>query len=169
MQNNNSKAIFIALGIIIFLGVMFWLGKPGTGRSPAANTANISGGASAVGENFHDFGTISMKGGKVRYDFKFKNNTAESIVAESLFTSCMCTTASFIQNGKESGPYGMPGHGFVPPLKKIVNPGEEVTIAVVFDPAAHGPAGIGEIRREIFLNSKYGRIAKFAIKANVTP
>jgi hypothetical protein len=110
-----------------------------------------------------------MAAGKVSHDFKFKNDSTKPIITEQLFTSCMCTTASFVQGGKVSGPFGMPGHNFVPPLRRTIAPGEEVTISVVFDPAAHGPAGIGEIVREIYLNSKSDSIATFTIRANVTP
>ena len=81
----------------------------------------------------------------------------------------MCTTVKFIQGGKETGPFGMPGHGFVPPLKKTVAPNEEVAVSVTFDPTAHGPAGVGPIERAIYLYGKSDLLLQLDISASVTP
>ena len=81
----------------------------------------------------------------------------------------MCTT-SVLQNGeKKFGPYGMPGHGFIPKMNAVVDSGEEVLVDVTFDPAAHGPAGVGTIQRVVILENSAGENMEFQISANVTP
>ena len=80
----------------------------------------------------------------------------------------MCTNAYFTSDGEESGPFGMPGHGFVPGLGRKLKAGEKAVVRVVFDPAAHGPAGVGPVDRLAWLES--GDEAKeFGIKAVVRP
>ncbi|OGN16959.1 MAG: hypothetical protein A3F48_00885 [Candidatus Yanofskybacteria bacterium RIFCSPHIGHO2_12_FULL_41_9] len=63
----------------------------------------------------------------------------------------------------------MPGHGYVPPVKESLNSGEEAVIKVVFDPNAHGPAGIGKIQRSIFIESDGSKSLELQISASVTP
>ena len=64
----------------------------------------------------------------------------------------MCTTAFLLKDGEEIGPFGMAGHSGVRGNANLtVNPGEEAVVRVVFDPAAHGPAGVGPIERQVML------------------
>jgi len=81
----------------------------------------------------------------------------------------MCTTASLIKGGEKFGPYGMPGHGFFPSLNQRIEPGEEASLEVVFDPAAHGPAGVGRIDRIVNLENNAGKPLELVFSATVTP
>jgi len=81
----------------------------------------------------------------------------------------MCTTASLIKNNKAFGPYGMQGHGFIPKINEVMNPGEEATVDVVFDPAAHGPAGVGRIERIATIENNAGKPLELGFTATVTP
>jgi hypothetical protein len=63
----------------------------------------------------------------------------------------------------------MPGHGFTPPLRETLGANEEATVTVTFDPAAHGPAGVGLIEREIYLESKEAASVVIRVSATVTP
>jgi len=122
-------------------------------------------------ETFYDFGTISMKNGNVSKVFKVTNLTSQDIKILSITTSCMCTTAYIIkEDGSKSRPYGMPGHGgAVPKANAIVGVDESLDIEVVFDPKAHGPAGIGLIERTVFLEDENGNTVELKFRANVTP
>ena len=119
-------------------------------------------------ESSYDFGTISMANGKVKKMFTFKNSTSAAIVAKKLYTSCMCTKTTLIKNGETFGPFGMPAHGYIPEINKNIEPGQEAQIEVVFDPAAHGPAGVGPIERQATLETSDGQLV-FKFKAQVTP
>lgn len=63
----------------------------------------------------YDFGTISMKDGKVTKSFIIKNEDRDTELA-SVSTSCMCTEAKIVMNGSQFGPFGMPSHG---PMKML--------------------------------------------------
>lgn len=110
-----------------------------------------------------------MAAGKVEHSFKIKNAGAEPVIIAKMYTSCMCTTASLLKNGKQFGPYGMPGHGLIPKLNKLINPNEEAIVKIVFDPAAHGPAGVGKIQREITIENNTDQPLTLQFTALVTP
>ena len=102
------------------------------------------------------------------HEFEIQNNSSSTLSLDKLYTSCMCTGAYFVSAGDRIGPFGMPGHGFVPGLGQRMEAGEKAKIEVVFDPAAHGPAGVGPIVRGIYLESA-GSVKEFGIKAVVIP
>jgi len=136
-------------------------------NSHPARTGNIL----TAEETFYDFGAISMKNGNVSKIFKVSNLSSQDINLESVTTSCMCTTSYIIrENGSKSRPFGMPGHGgTVPKANEIVKAGKSLDIEVVFDPNAHGPAGVGFIERVVFLEDENKNIVEFKFRANVTP
>ena len=61
----------------------------------------------------------------------------------------MCTEATLVTSTGKRGPFGMPGHAPIPAISERLAPGEMAEVDVVFDPAAHGPAGIGRIERNV--------------------
>ena len=63
----------------------------------------------------------------------------------------------------------MPGHGFGPKIDETFLPGEEAVIEVIFDPSAHGPAGIGTVERAVYLENDSGLLLELLIKAVVAP
>ncbi len=167
MTTKIRNLIIIALVVIASVGLILAT-KPAPETPGGYRAAQIFS-ALATEETLFDFGTVSMGRGNVGHDFKVRNESGEPVEIEKIYTSCMCTAAYFVKDGKKLGPFGMLGHGFVPSLRKKIEPGEEIVIAVVFDPAAHGPAGVGPVEREIYLEGKSGVLAAFQIKALVTP
>lgn len=117
----------------------------------------------------YDFGSVSMAKGDVENTFKIKNADSNPIIIEKISTSCMCTEASLITVNRKFGPFGMPGHGFIPKINESLAPGEEAEIKVVFDPTAHGPAGIGPVERVVYIEEKDRQPLELKIKAVVTP
>ncbi len=172
MKEKNKIIVFVSIIVILFVG-LFFFGKPGKNESKEISAD--SGQAPAISalkavETFHDFGTISMKNGEVSKIFKVTNETTTDVFIPSLTTSCMCTKAYFIEkDGTKSGPFGMPGMGVVPKLNKSIKAGGSADLEVVYDPNAHGPAGVGQIDRFAYLEDKSGSKLQFEIKANVTP
>ncbi|MBI2453942.1 DUF1573 domain-containing protein [Candidatus Peregrinibacteria bacterium] len=121
-------------------------------------------------ETSFDFGKISMAKGKVNHEFSIKNSSPNPVTIQKLYSSCMCTTASLLRNGKTTGPFGMPGHGGpIPTINEVLQPGEEASILAVFDPAAHGPAGVGPISRSVFAENNASGTLKLDFQALVTP
>lgn len=162
-----KKNIIITLLIVAGLIGLIWLGSKNQ-KSPAEDSGIKS--ALTSSEYVYDFGSISMKDGDVTKEFTVTNKTDKDIVFPTLVTSCMCTKAYFVNpSGKTKGPFGMPGMGYVPPLDETIKRGESRIIRAVYDPNAHGPAGVGVIDRFITLTDTTGSSLKLEIKAVVTP
>ena len=125
----------------------------------------------SLSEKLYDFGSISMKNGNVSTVFTVTNISDKDIKIPSLYTSCMCTQAYVLkQDGTKKGPYGMPGHGgVVPKVNEILRPREALQIEVVYDPNAHGPAGVGLIERAVILEDENKNMVEFIFRASVTP
>jgi len=172
MKSNKIFLLIFVSSVLLLAGLM-WLGKP-TGKNAVQDSASaqkLSASAAMLiaDPNSFDFGTISMAKGSVRYTFALKNTSTDSMTAKKLYTSCMCTKASITVRGDTKGPFGMPGHGFVPSINERIEPAEEVAIEAVFDPAAHGPAGVGRIERSVYLELDSGEEIELRVSAVVTP
>lgn len=156
--------------IIIILGGLVWIARPNANANNGAAVSTSANGMLAVEEsNNYDFGSISMKAGNVTHQFKIRNTGTEGITINKMYTSCMCTTAKLFIGNKQFGPYGMPGHGAIPTIGQTVNPNEEAMVEVVFDPAAHGPAGVGRIVRNITIENSAGHPVELTFSAVVKP
>ena len=176
---NKQTVISLVIIIVGVVSIIGWskladkkeLNLEGSEKYHLAKAGNIIANALTATETFYDFGTISMKNGNVSKIFKVTNNGAQDIKVPSLTTSCMCTTDYILnENGERSRPFGMPGHGgAVPRANAIVKAGGSLDIEVVYDPNAHGPAGIGRIERSVFLEDESGKVTELKIKTNVTP
>jgi len=158
--------------ILVLLGLfaLMWWSKPQASQIIGVTT-EITSGTLTVEEKFYDFGTISMSDGNVEKTFQITNSTDKDITLKTVTTSCMCTTAYIGGGGGgEKGPFGMPGHGgTVPRANEVIRGGESRGIRVVYNPNAHGPAGVGLIDRFIYLEEATGGILELEIKAVVTP
>lgn len=163
----NKTIIGIAAIALVLIGAM-WAARPGGEDAPSGNNQN-SGGAILAEETSFDFGAISMAGGNVSHAFKIKNTSQSATTIDKMYTSCMCTVATLVKGDKRFGPYGMPGHGFIPKMGEELAPGEEATVEVVFDPAAHGPAGVGKIERVVVIETGSGQPLQLQFAAVVTP
>src|SRR3989338_7549483 len=169
----KNKTIINILIIILAIAGLLWWGRSAQKTSlinPNSNSSLSTNALQAL-ETSHDFGRISMAQGLVEKTFEINNPTDQEITLERVTTSCMCTVAYVETTGdKEKGPFGMVGHGgLVPRVNEIIKPGESRKVRVVFDPNAHGPAGIGLINRVVTLEDSLGRVLEFQIKAVVTP
>ncbi len=168
----NSKQTILGIGALILVVMLFaWFARPdGGGRSTASIGDQVSGDqALTAEERMFNFGTISMARGEVRHAFKVKNSFSEPMTINKIYTSCMCTTAYLVRVGSKLGPYGMPGHGIVPRIDEKFAPGEEAEVEVVFDPAAHGPAGVGRVDRAVYLENDKGMPLELGFTVMVTP
>lgn len=169
MAKQMKIILFVAIGVIAFGAVLIFNQPSGSeqvdGQVEETHGLNVL----KVDKDLYDFGTISMKNGKVTTTFKIQNPTAETLTLSKLYTTCMCTEAKLLVNGISQGPFGMQGHGFVPTFEQKLEPNQEGEIEVIYDPNAHGPAGVGQIEREIMLEGQDKMLATVHIKANVTP
>ena len=170
----SKTTITIFTFIFVITGLFIWgaAGRAGTVASvpgaPGAASAEKS--ALTAPETFYDFGTISMKNWNVTKEFTVTNPTDKDITVSTVLTSCMCTTAFIVKpDGNVKGPFSMPGMGYIPPANETIKPSESRIVRVIYDPNAHGPAGVGQIDRFVMLTDSSGGTLQFEIKALVTP
>jgi len=174
--STNTKVIIGAGAVILVLGGLIiaatpepGAGKPATVASRSTGSASSAGTLTAPATKFN-FGSIPMSGGKVTHRYWIRNASTEPILIRKMYTSCMCTSAALVKSsGKKFDPVGMPGHAPIPTMNEPMAPKEEAIIEVVFDPAAHGPAGIGPIDRVVTIENSAGQPLELAFTANVTP
>lgn len=160
----NSKTLVSLLVIILVLvGLTAW------SRQDTKPNNNQSAAVLVAAETDFDFGQVRINGGLVNHDFTLKNNGAAPIAIKKIYTSCMCTTAAWKDKNGTAGPFGMPGHGAIPEVSRTLGPSETATVEVTFDPAAHGPAGIGRVERLVYLENDASEPLILKFTANVTP
>ena len=170
----NRTLIIGAVLVVLVLAVIIMAAKPDPGAGPAttaaqARPASYSAGALTAGERDFDFGFISMAAGKVSHRYWFRNASAAPVLISKIYTSCMCTTATLVKGGRVINNYGMPGHGYTPSVNETIAPNEDALIEAVFDPAAHGPSGIGPTERFVTIENDAGQPLELRFIANVRP
>ncbi len=174
--NRKTKFILVASAVIVVIGALIIVARPEPVKNTPsavemvrADTANNSAGRLTATETKFSFGPISMARGKVTHRYPIRNVGTEPLLVRKLYTSCMCTTAALVKNGKKSDAYGMPGHTPIPTINVPINPQEEAFVEVVFDPAAHGPAGVGPIERVVTIENNAGQPLELEFAALVSP
>ncbi|OGY89908.1 MAG: hypothetical protein A2927_01000 [Candidatus Komeilibacteria bacterium RIFCSPLOWO2_01_FULL_45_10] len=172
MKNASKNSTWFILGFISLL-VIVGLYLIFTNSSSSQNNQDnqsVNGQLTAEEASFN-FGTIAMPGGNVSHVFRLKNQGEGAVTVNRVSTSCMCTTAYLTTaDQKRFGPYGMSGHSGLAKGQVTINPGEELVVEAIFDPAAHGPAGVGLISRSVYLETNSSLSPKVELKftANVT-
>ena len=167
MKQNQNKLIWTGVILAALIGFI-WMARPAP-QSGTASPVLGKNGVLAARENNYDFGSISMAAGKVSKTFAIKNTGMDALAVSQLYTSCMCTEATLKIGGRSAGPFGMPGHGFAQRINETILPNEEAVVEVVFDPVAHGPAGVGRIERAVYLENSAGAALELKFSATVTP
>jgi hypothetical protein len=147
-------------------GLMLW-GRAGNDASGPQARAAVRSDLSAA-KATHDFGVISMRDGNVSYVLTVANATDAAITVDRVSTSCMCTTAYIDSGTSHAGPFGMPGMGLTK-ANSVFAAGQSMNIEVVFDPNAHGPAGVGPMQRFVDLTDTGGGVLQLQIRGTVRP
>lgn len=163
---NKNNLIILVVTVVVFIGGAILFSNYSKGDRDASSIGEIKD--MHVEEDSFDFGSISMKEGTVSHEFVLQNTGSDPITLGRMYSSCMCTKARIRVGEYQSGFFGMIGHGYIPKIKKVVEPGKEAIIEVVFDPAAHGPAGIGMVERVVTLEDLSGEKTTLQISATVT-
>lgn len=114
-----------------------------------------------------NFGTVRMNSGNVVKTYKVKNTGTDVLKLVNMKTSCHCTKAYVTIGSQESPTFGMSG---VSSWIGEVKPDETATVTVIFDPAFHGPGGVGQINRFISLetNDASNKKITFVLNGYVT-
>lgn len=159
--------VIISIIIVSFLMLFGIVVYASQGSSAANITPTANAKAIVMGETYLDWGTISMADGDAEASFKVVNEGTEALQLFNPITSCTCTTVQLIKGDEKSVPFSM--HTKTKYAMQVL-PGEEVEVKVVFDPAFHGPGGVGAITRQVTLetNDASSPSLSFSLAAVVT-
>lgn len=168
-NKNIVSGLVLALAVLAAVLMFFWRGGA-LSKTPDLDEKNLASLQELqVAAKSFDFGKISMAKGDVSYKFQLKNIGNKKVLINKIYTSCMCTSALLKTFAGEWGPFGMPGHGYVPKLNILINPNETAEIEAIYDPAAHGPTGLGKFERVVYLEGISESLQELKISGEVTP
>ncbi len=164
------------LGFLIAISILIWISQEASSNeAKGKQQSNVqpnsqSAGSLSAGELSFDFGTVSMAQGVVKKEISLRASESGPVKISSIQTSCMCTSAILKRGDRTFGPFGMAGHGYVPPVNEELAAGEEAILEITFDPTAHGPSGVGRIDRVVTVESSgTARPIQINFGATVTP
>lgn len=145
----NKFIFLIVILSVVILGLGVWLiSRPAGGSQLGIQAA--SEGKAEVENTDYDWREIDYGGGDATAEFTVKNSGVGPLSLFEVFTSCMCTTAQVIIGNQKSPFFGM--HTKSSWVGKIPAGGQAV-LKVVFDPAFHGPQGVGPMERQIVMTT----------------
>ena len=151
--------IFATIGLLV--GAVVLASKMEEPSVQANQNASVS-----VNEISYDWGEIGLNDGNVEKEFEIKNDGSEKLILTNVTTSCMCTTAQLSLGDQVSPVFGMHTKS---DYKLEIPSGEVATLNVIFDPAFHGPSGVGPINRQIQVatNDSENQVLNFILTAVV--
>lgn len=152
----------VIVTVLILGGVVFFGAQMGSNTQITADSqVSID-----ITENRYDWGTIDINGGIVSKSFDIENKGSTPLKLYDVKTSCMCTTAQLKTASQTSKKFGM--HEKNSSVFEV-NPGETAELIVEFDPAFHGPSGVGPISRTVTIdtNSENNPTLTFQLAADV--
>lgn len=157
---NFKLIIAFVLGLVVLLvgGIMF--------TSRIGNAAKISQNIQSKATTDHlnfNWNTISYSGGLAKHEFVIKNNGQADLNLANLKTSCTCTQAYLVIGSTASPRFNMHSKS---DWTGTVKPGQEAKLEVEFDPAFHGPTGVGPIERIISLETSDPQLPYLEFKLN---
>jgi len=145
-MKGNLSFIALAIGIVaIGFGIYWATSQPEPLRVIKATKPVLE-----VIPPAFDLGSVSVKWGEVHTTFLLKNAGNETLVLEDMDTSCGCTEAAVVIDGKEGPRFNMRMHGNPQNWSVSLAPGQEVELRVYYDPQTH-PDLRGAVTREVYL------------------
>ena len=138
---------FIVVTLLILGGGIFILSS--TTTAPAKITASQNARV-GIDQKTFDLGNIPYSGGNVSKIFTIKNTGTDTLKLTNIKTSCTCTKAQVSIDGQVSPAFSM--HSTSSWVGEVAA-GKEAQLTVIFDPAFHGPSGVGPIERLVSLDT----------------
>ncbi len=137
----SAAAVIILAGG--YLVASRWPGPPGGPISSAAAVPPSSPAAGTpiltVSPAVYALGRVSQARGIVTVELAIVNAGAGDLIIPEMETSCGCTRAALVVDGKAGPWFGMRGHGEWPTgWSARLHPNQRATLRVQYDPDAHG-------------------------------
>jgi len=101
-----------------------------------------------------DLGDVSQAKGETSRVFEITNTGKTDLIINKLDTSCGCTSAAIVYQGKEGPRFAMAGHGIESPTdwQVVIPAGEKAQLKAYYDPNVHKDFR-GAAVREIYIFS----------------
>lgn len=116
----------------------------------------------------YDLGQVSQAKGIVTVEMAVENTGSADLVIHEMETSCGCTRAALVLDGRAGPWFGMRGHGDWPSgWSARLRPGQRATLRVQYDPDAHGIYR-GPIDRVVVIYSNDPRRPKAQVRLTGT-
>ncbi|MDR7470695.1 MAG: DUF1573 domain-containing protein [Armatimonadota bacterium] len=106
-----------------------------------------------VTPSVYNLGQVSQAAGRVTVRLAVSNTGTADLVITEMETSCGCTRAALVVDGRSGPWFGMRGHGTWPAgWSARLRPGQQAALLVEYDPNAHGIYR-GPIDRAVLIHS----------------
>ena len=142
MKNTSVVLGILIVSVVLVVGGVYLAYRSTPGVAVTPTTGAVAG----VGNNRYDWREIGINNGVVEAVFDIKNEGSEPLQLTRVQTSCMCTMAQLTRGEEVSPEFGMHDNSS---YMMTVSAGEAVKLTVRFDPAFHGPNGVGPITRQV--------------------
>ncbi len=160
----GAAAVLVLTGL--FLAAR-WQSLPGMTGRPGAGGASRTP-VLRVSPSTYELGQVSQAKGTVTVELAAANGGEADLVVNEMETSCGCTRAALIVDGKEGPWFGMRGHGEWPVgWSARLRPGERAVLRVQYDPDAHGIYR-GPIDRIVIIHSNDPQQAQAQVRLSGT-
>jgi len=146
-MSSGTKIVigFITVTIALVIGGVALLSKSGPQQLAVSTEVHAK-----VPQSSHEWGEIPINGGNVTKTFEVKNDGPGTLELANVSTSCMCTNAQIVIDDQKSPFFGMHAQSS---WKGEIPAGKSAMVSVEFDPAFHGPNGVGQITRQVSLET----------------
>lgn len=146
-KGSDSFVIWIIVVTVLILGGAVYFGSKIGLSAQVTTDSQVS---VAVKENRFDWGTIDINGGIVSKTFTITNEGSAPLKLYEVKTSCTCTTAQLKTADQTSKKFAM--HDRNTDVFEV-QPQETAELVITFDPAFHGPSGVGPASRVVTINT----------------
>ncbi|MCL5003761.1 MAG: DUF1573 domain-containing protein [Patescibacteria group bacterium] len=159
-------ALFITVPVFLFvvvLAVYFFLIRGASVTGPASYAVSDAQKPRVeVAEDSRDLGPMKVSDEKSA-DFTVKNTGAKPLQLSDIQSSCMCTAAQIIYNGKSSEEFGM--HSQSGAVAEIA-PGQSAVVRVIYRP--YQMPVYGYVEREVYVTTNDPLNSKLVFKVTAS-
>ena len=159
---NLFVKIFVASAVALLLGLAIFSPSP----SKFSDIKYTKEAVASVADQTYDWGTADIKEGNLVAEFKITNSGTQELKLFDVKTSCTCTTAQLVSKTAKSPIYSM--HSGISYVMGLA-PNKDALLRVIYDPAFHGPSGVGMIERTVTVRTNDSKNKKmvFELKVNI--
>lgn len=162
-MKDKSTLIFIIIMVIIVAGLIIWGVSQEDDSTSSRSTSD--GAEISINPSKYDFKQVSQKNGIVNTSFTVENSGIADLIIDGMESSCMCTSAALILDGKEGPKFGM--HNNPTNWSATIEPGESAELKVYYDPNVHQDFR-GRATREVTISSNADNSSVGKVTINLT-